>query len=147
MDTDADVPDIDADIWELIDVITSGELNIEGRMYAASNATLACRATNGQRDVAVIYKPTRGERPLWDFPDGTLGRREVAAYRLASLMDLDSVPLTVWRDSGPLGPGMCQLFVEEVTDDHPVDIVPQGEIPPGFMRVLDAYGPDERPVT
>ena len=59
---------------------------------------------------AVVYKPVRGERPLWDFPDGTLAGREVSAYLVSQATGWDVVPPTVMRD-GPFGPGMCQLWV------------------------------------
>ncbi len=66
-----------------------------------------------------MYKPVRGERPLWDFPDGTLAGRELAAYLVSEATGWDLVPPTVLRD-GPFGPGMCQLWVEV---DDSVDLV------------------------
>jgi hypothetical protein len=77
----------------------------------ASNATLYCAASLKGVTAAVVYKPVRGERPLWDFPDGTLAGREVAAYLVSEATGWDLVPPTVLRE-GPFGPGMCQLWVE-----------------------------------
>ena len=64
-----------------------------------------------------VYKPQAGEAPLWDFPDGTLGQREVAAYTLASALGWPSVPPTVWRE-GPEGPGSVQAFVDADFEEH-----------------------------
>jgi hypothetical protein len=77
----------------------------------ASNATLYCAASLKGMTAAVVYKPVRGERPLWDFPDGTLAGREVAAYLVSEATGWDLVPPTVLRE-GPYGTGMCQLWVE-----------------------------------
>jgi uncharacterized repeat protein (TIGR03843 family) len=76
----------------------------------ASNATLYCTVGG---ELACVYKPVRGERPLWDFPDGTLAGREVATYLVSEATGWGLVPLTVLRD-GPFGPGMCQLWVDVV---------------------------------
>ena len=66
-----------------------------------------------------VYKPIRGERPLWDFPDGTLAGREVAAYEVSEATGWDVVPPTVLRD-GPLGEGACQLWIDEPDDAEPL---------------------------
>ncbi|MDP9100599.1 MAG: SCO1664 family protein [Actinomycetota bacterium] len=99
-------------------LLSAGELTVEGRLIDASNATLYCSVTHRARTVACVYKPVRGERPLWDFPDGTLAGREVATYLVAASTGWDIVPLTVLRD-GPFGPGMCQLWVDV---DETVDL-------------------------
>ena len=80
----------------------------------ASNTTLRCWVTLDGVQLRCVYKPVAGERPLWDFPDGTLAGREVAAYLLSAATGWDLVPPTVLRD-GPLGPGACQLWIEEAT--------------------------------
>ena len=97
-------------------VLADGEIEIEMRMPYSSNATFLVRATKGGRSVRAIYKPLRGERPLWDFAPG-LHRREVAAYRLATAMGLDFVPLTLLRD-GPLGEGSVQRLVDADFEQH-----------------------------
>lgn len=91
-------------------VLTCGEIDIEGRMPWSSNATFLVNITSGDMVGRGIYKPTRGERPLWDFEPG-LHRREVAAYRLSEALGLDLVPPTVLRD-GPYGEGSVQWFVD-----------------------------------
>jgi uncharacterized repeat protein (TIGR03843 family) len=108
-------------------LLEHGELSVEGRLYDASNATLYCTVTLDGVTAACVHKPIAGERPLWDFPDGTLAYREQAAYEVSAALDWEIVPPTVLRD-GPFGVGMCQLWidVDEAVDlaalarsDHP----------------------------
>jgi uncharacterized repeat protein (TIGR03843 family) len=106
-----DVPDA---LWLLRD----GTLDVEGRLYDASNATLFCTVTLDGVTTACVHKPVAGERPLWDFPDGTLAAREVAAYVVSEALGWDIVPPTVMRD-GPFGVGMCQLWIDI---DETVDV-------------------------
>ena len=103
---------------DVLRLLRSGELSVEGRLVDASNATLYCVASLDGISAAVVYKPVRGERPLWDFPDGTLAGREVAAYLVSQATGWDLVPPTVLRE-GPFGPGMCQLWVDV---DESVDL-------------------------
>ena len=103
---------------DVLRLLCEGELEVEGRLVDASNATLYCTATRGDVAAAVVYKPVRGERPLWDFPDGTLAGREVSAYLVSEATGWDVVPPTVMRE-GPYGPGMCQLWVDV---DETVDL-------------------------
>jgi len=91
--------------------LREGELEVLGLLPRSSNYTLLARATAGDDEVLVVYKPRRGETPLWDFPEGTLCQREVAAYEVASALGWPDVPPTVLRD-GPEGEGSAQLFVE-----------------------------------
>jgi hypothetical protein len=92
-------------------------LELLGLMPGASNYTFLARAGAEPDGVLAIYKPRRGEIPLWDFPDGTLHLREVAAYVIASFLGWPNVPPTVLRD-GPEGPGSAQLFVEFDPAEH-----------------------------
>jgi uncharacterized repeat protein (TIGR03843 family) len=107
----------------VLDLLARGELEIEGRLVDASNATLYCAIGTGGRNseakIACVYKPIAGERPLWDFPAGTLAGREVAAYAVSRAAGWDVVPPTVMRD-GPFGPGMCQLWIDYDSD---VDLI------------------------
>ena len=136
-------PDDDDGEQATLDLLASGKLEIEGRLVDASNATLYCtipraRGAGGlggravppeqggpggivppDNRVACVYKPIAGERPLWDFPMGTLAGREVAAYVVSRAAGWDVVPPTVMRD-GPFGPGMCQLWIDHDTD---VDLI------------------------
>jgi uncharacterized repeat protein (TIGR03843 family) len=141
-------PETDDGEQARLDLLTHGTLEIEGRLVDASNATLYCTIKTGRPDprpemsrardtktpknpkssknvraqqatVACVYKPIAGERPLWDFPAGTLAGREVAAYAVSRATGWDVVPPTVMRD-GPFGPGMCQLWIDH---DTGVDLI------------------------
>src|SRR5487761_818717 len=98
-----------------IDLLTNGTLEVEGRLVTASNATLYCTVRDDGEQAACVYKPVAGERPLWDFPTGTLAGREVAADAVSRAAGWDVVPPTVLRD-GPFGPGMCQLWIDSDPD-------------------------------
>jgi uncharacterized repeat protein (TIGR03843 family) len=102
---------------ELAQALGAAELEVVGRMRYSSNATFLVEARVDGMELAAIYKPRRGERPLWDFPHGTLCQREVAAYELSRALGWDIVPVTVLRD-GPLGEGAVQRFIEHDPDDH-----------------------------
>jgi uncharacterized repeat protein (TIGR03843 family) len=100
-----------------LDLLGDGELTVTGRLTDASNATLYCEITAGEAAGRCVYKPVRGERALWDFPDGTLADRELAAYEVSAALGLGIVPPTIVRD-GPFGPGMVQLWIDvDVTVD------------------------------
>jgi uncharacterized repeat protein (TIGR03843 family) len=101
------------DIDEPIEHLRRGDISIEGRMPYSSNATFLVHVEHQGRSHPAIYKPMRGERPLWDFEPG-LHRREVAAYLLSETLGFGVIPPTVLRD-GPLGEGSVQWFV---TADH-----------------------------
>jgi uncharacterized repeat protein (TIGR03843 family) len=104
----------------VLDLLEAGALEVEGRLVDASNVTMFCSVTGVGGDAAAcVYKPVAGERPLWDFPEGTLAGREVAAYALSRAAGWNVVPPTVYRD-GPFGPGMCQLWIDI---DRSVDLV------------------------
>ena len=118
--------------------LESGELTVLGQLVDASNASLLCDLSmSAGSAVRVIYKPRAGERPLWDFPEGTLSQREVAARVVSDALGWNIVPPTVWRD-GPFGPGMVQLWID--VDDR-VDLVAfvQSDLAPlRRMAVFDA---------
>jgi hypothetical protein len=99
------------DLDDALRLLREGELEVEGRLVDASNATLYCAVTHNGVSAACVYKPIAGERPLWDFPDGTLADRELAAYLVSAATGWDIVPPTVMRD-GPYGIGMCQLWID-----------------------------------
>jgi uncharacterized repeat protein (TIGR03843 family) len=103
--------DRDRDV-EVVRLLSEGELTVEGRLTEASNATLYCRVDLEGESLACVYKPVAGERPLHDFPDGTLASRELAAYEVSEAAGWHIVPRTVERD-GPFGRGMCQQWIEE----------------------------------
>ncbi|MFG2448183.1 SCO1664 family protein [Streptomyces sp. NPDC048512] len=93
------------------ELLARGELKVRGQIREASNAVLYCSVSYEGREAFCVYKPVAGERPLWDFPDGTLAQREVAAYEVSEATGWGLVPTTVLRD-GPYGEGMCQLWIE-----------------------------------
>jgi uncharacterized repeat protein (TIGR03843 family) len=105
------------DLTRVREVLTTGELTITGRITNASNATLYGTVTLDGVTLQCVHKPVAGERPLWDFPDGTLAAREVAAYELSHATGWRIVPPTVMRE-GPWGPGMCQLWIDTPDDDE-----------------------------
>ena len=105
-----------------LDVLTHGDIDVEGRMPYSSNGTFLVTLTLGDTSMRAIYKPLRGERPLWDFPPG-LYKREIAAHRLSAAMGFDLVPLTIERD-GPAGVGSLQAFVEADFSEHYLTLFP-----------------------
>ena len=99
------------------DALRKGELELLGRMAWSSNATFLVTASLDDIEVPAVYKPRRGERPLWDFPEGSLCNREVAAYELSEALSWAIVPETLLRD-GPHGIGMVQQFIDHDPEDH-----------------------------
>lgn len=120
--------------------VDDADWQVLGQLTEASNATLLVEV-GGSR---FVYKPVAGERPLWDFPDGTLGRREVAAFRVAATLGWDVVPETVWVEQGPYGPGSLQQWVQAT--GSPVDLFPAGRVPRGWVGVLRGYDAEEREI-
>ena len=123
--------------------LVDGELKLTGRITTASNATFL-----GSIDGAmVVYKPVAGEHPLWDFPDGKLANREVAAYLVSQAFGWNVVPRT-WLREGPMGAGMVQLWQESDPAQSPVDLVAADAVPEtGWRHVLDGRDEHERMVT
>lgn len=102
---------------DLLKLLQDGTLTLEGLLPWSSNYTFLGQVAQNGEQMRVVYKPIRGERPLWDFPRGTLAKREVAAYVVSRALRWDLVPPTVLRD-GPHGRGSVQLFVEAEQDAH-----------------------------
>ncbi|MFF1697932.1 SCO1664 family protein [Streptomyces sp. NPDC058257] len=118
----------------VVDLLTRGELTVRGRIPEASNAVLYCSVSYEGREAACVYKPVAGERPLWDFPDGTLAQREVAAYEVSEATGWGLVPPTVLRD-GPHGEGMCQLWIEGSADAELLALVEADEPSDGWKAI------------
>ena len=112
MDTSTDPPPGLRPAAAVLRILREGEAEVRGLFRLGSNATFLCELKSETDSLQAVYKPVRGERPLWDFPAGTLAKREAAAYELACLLGWDFVPPTVFRDDGPLGPGSFQEFME-----------------------------------
>ncbi|MET9568623.1 SCO1664 family protein [Streptomyces virginiae] len=114
---------------DMEELLAKGELTVVGRIREASNAVLLCTVTYDGASTDCVYKPVKGERPLWDFPDGSLAQREVAAYLVSEATGWGLVPATVLRD-GPYGEGMVQQWIEARQ--------PQGDSPEdGLLALVD----------
>lgn len=96
----------------------AGDVEVLGLLPYSSNYVFLVRVERGEDKALAIYKPTKGERPLWDFPPGTLAAREAAAYVLSEAAGWSFVPPTVLRNEAPLGPGSMQLFIEHDPERH-----------------------------
>jgi uncharacterized repeat protein (TIGR03843 family) len=122
---------------------TDGELELSGRITTASNATFLARIG----DTEVVYKPIAGEKPLWDFPDGNLAHREVAAYLVSEAFGWNVVPPT-WLRDGPFGEGMVQLWQDVDPEQDAVDLVFSSALPAeGWCPVFDGRDENDRAVT
>jgi uncharacterized repeat protein (TIGR03843 family) len=138
VDSPSRLPEHDA-----LTLLRSGEMEIEGRLVDASNTTLRAFVSLDGATARCVYKPISGERPLWDFPDGTLAGREVSAYLVSAATGWDLVPPTLLRPDGPLGPGMCQLWIDEPEGAQPlVGFVPARQLPTGWKRIASARDED-----
>ena len=134
----------DLTVAQVEDLLRRGTLEVQGRITEASNATLLCTVTLDGIEGLCVYKPVRGERPLWDFPDGTLAGREVATYLVSEAAGFGVVPATVLRE-GPFGPGMVQRWIQLDEERELVDIVAPKDVGPHWRTVLRARGDDGAP--
>ena len=119
-------------------------LTLKGRIMPASNGTYLAELHDEAR-TEVVYKPISGERPLWDFPDGTLAGREVAAYVVSEATGWGIVPRT-WLGDGPHGPGMVQEW-QTVGAEEAVTLVRGSRVDTGWLAVAQGYDERDRPVT
>jgi uncharacterized repeat protein (TIGR03843 family) len=128
---------------DLRDLLAHAELTVLGALADASNLALLVRLGAAADAPFAVYKPVSGERPLWDFPDGSLAAREVAAHLVSTVGGWDIVPTTVLRD-GPHGPGSVQRWVGDpaTEPEYAVDVVRPDAVPDGWLPVLT--GEDER---
>ena len=101
-----------------LDTLKLGKLTIRGEFLWGSNYTFLAEVAYNEQKLACVYKPRKGERPLWDFPVATLAKREVAAYLVSEALGWKLVPPTVYCDDGPLGPGSVQLYIEHDPEYH-----------------------------
>lgn len=132
----------------LLGLLSDGELEVEGRLVDASNLALRVWLTDGDRRIPAVYKPVQGERPLWDFPDGSLAGREWAAWLVSTASGWNFLPRTVLRE-GPLGLGTVQEWVGPLEGREDADVVridrPQ-DVPAGNIPVLQAQDDHGRPL-
>jgi hypothetical protein len=117
---------------EVLRTLECGTLEPLGLLPRASNHTFLCRVVDGARELLAVYKPRAGEAPLWDFPEGTLCRREVAAFVLADALGWPRVPPTVLRE-GPFGLGSVQRFLEFDAEHHSFTLLE--DRPDDFRRI------------
>lgn len=104
---------------EVLTALGQGILHLEGQFIYGSNYTFMANCRYGDTKLETVYKPLRGERPLWDFPPRTLARREVAAFLVSEALGWNLVPPTLFRTRGaPMGPGSLQLFVDHNPEQH-----------------------------
>ena len=121
---------------DVLDLLTQGGVEVLGLLPYASNYTFLTKVSRGGEQVHAVYKPSRGERPLWDFPHGTLAAREAAAFVVSAAAGWDLVPPTVLRSNAPLGDGSLQLFVQHDPDRHFFVLQEEGTYD---LRVLAAF--------
>ena len=107
-----------SDDTDNLELLLQGDMEIRGEFLWGSNYTFLALITQAEQTIQAVYKPTRGERPLWDFPAATLARREVAAYLVSEALGWRLVPSTVYRKQAPIGPGSVQLFIEHDPEYH-----------------------------
>lgn len=127
-------------VTAVTEVLATGDLEIEGRLWDSSNSAVRVLCTASDASVRAVYKPLRGERPLWDFPSSTLGRREVATAVVDEVLGWGIVPATVWRDSGPLGPGSLQAWVDVDDSRPPVDVIDLQDASPPWIVIAEGEG-------
>jgi uncharacterized repeat protein (TIGR03843 family) len=107
---------VDTDL--ILTVLKHGEMIIKGKFMWGSNYTFLADAIYADTTLPVVYKPVRGERPLWDFPVASLAHRETAAYLVSRALEWNFVPETIYRRKAPAGPGSVQRFVEHDPEYH-----------------------------
>lgn len=95
-----------------------GDLELKGQFMLGSNYTFLVEVTYDDKTYPAVYKPSRGEQPLWDFPENSLARREVAAYLVSESLGFHIVPFTALRDDGPYGAGSIQQYIQYDPDYH-----------------------------
>lgn len=98
--------------------LQNGDLELKGQFMLGSNYTFLVEITHEEKTYPAVYKPSKGEQPLWDFPENSLAQREVAAYLVSEALGFHFVPFTALRDEGPYGAGSIQQFIEYDPDYH-----------------------------
>jgi uncharacterized repeat protein (TIGR03843 family) len=106
------------EISTVINVLQYGEITIKGEFVWGSNYTFLAEVCRNADMIQSVYKPSRGEQPLWDFPPASLARREAAAFLVSEALGWELVPPTVYRRKAPIGPGSLQLFIEHDPELH-----------------------------
>ena len=107
----------------VLKVLQNGEITIKGEFVWGSNYTFLAEVCQDSDKLMSVYKPSRGERPLWDFPAASLARREAAAFVVSEALGWKLVPPTVYRKTAPIGPGSLQLFIEHDPEMHYFNLI------------------------
>ncbi len=115
----------DLPLSDVLEALRLSPLNLVGQFVWGSNYTFLVTLDHPTGPIPAVYKPAQGERPLWDFPNGTLASREAAAFLCSQALGWDLVPPTVMRSEGPLGAGSVQLFVDADPEKHFFTFSPQ----------------------
>lgn len=113
------------EIPQILTILKEGEMTLRGQFVHGSNYTFLTTIVRGDIEYRAVYKPVRGEQPLWDFPPGTLSGREVAAYLVSESLGWQLVPPTVYRRNAPLGAGSVQLYIEHDPEYHYFSFTPE----------------------
>lgn len=103
---------------DILDILQQGEIAIKGEFVWGSNYTFLAEVAVQETTVQAVYKPAKGERPLWDFPTASLAKRETAAYWVSQALGWELVPPTVYRRKAPIGAGSLQLFIDHDPEYH-----------------------------
>jgi hypothetical protein len=111
-------PSIHTNKEKFLDILREGEITLQGQFVLGYNYTFLIEVGDKDFSQKAVYKPDKGQQPIWDFPDYNLSRREVAAYLVSDSLGWDQVPATVLRKTGPLGPGSIQLYVDHDPNQH-----------------------------
>lgn len=130
-------------------LLLDGPLEVEGRLVEASNFVLRVWIDDAGERIPAVYKPVRGEQPLWDFPEGTLAGREYAAYLISTAGGWDCVPVTALRPDGPMGAGSVQQWVgplNPVAENDLLRIDPVAAVPTDYLPVLGVHDEHDQPL-
>lgn len=105
--------------------LMDGEYELRGQFMLGSNYTFLVDVHHEGETIKAVYKPSKGEQPLWDFPESTLALREVAAYQLSEALGFHIAPITVYRQDGPHGPGSLQQYINYDVEYHYFNFMPE----------------------
>ncbi len=119
MDINTEILGLNPSDKNLLTALQYGDIQLEGQFLNSSNYTFLCLLKYEQETIRVVYKPRKGEQPLWDFPEGTLTRRETAAYLVSAALGWNLVPACIYRTrKTPLGAGSVQVYIEHDPEYH-----------------------------
>jgi hypothetical protein len=101
-----------------LEILREGKADLKGQFVLGSNYTFLVKLKRGRDSIQAVYKPQKGEMPLWDFPEESLAARECAAYAVSEALGWELVPPTIMRPDGPFGPGSYQAFITHDPEQH-----------------------------